>query len=85
MEIASFKFLKLKMGRIGPNISSCMMLEHIGETSAAKRIRLAIDAVYTKGDNLTGDMAQKGAAAATTTMFTQALCEEILRAEAKAA
>ena len=26
-----------------------------------------------------------GAAAATTTMFTQALCEEILRAEAKAA
>jgi len=66
-------------------LSSCMMLEHIGETSAAKRIRLAIDAVYTKGDNLTGDMAQKGAAAATTTMFTQALCEEILRAEAKAA
>jgi len=44
-------------------LSSAMMLEHLGELEAARRVRRAVDAVLTEGRHLTRDL---GGAAGTT-------------------
>ena len=50
-------------------LSACLMLEHIDETDAARRIRMALDAVLTEGDIRTGDLG----GTASTTEFTDAI------------
>jgi isocitrate dehydrogenase (NAD+) len=53
--------------------SAILMLFHIGESVAAKKIEKALLAVYRRGDTKTRDLGGK----ATTEEFTRALCEEI--------
>ena len=63
-------------------LSATMMLDHLDEREAAKRIRQAVRAVYAKGEHLTGDIRHAtGAAgrAATCTEFTDALVAELER------
>jgi isocitrate dehydrogenase (NAD+) len=54
-------------------LSALMMLEHIGETDRAGRIRSALDRVLTAGVVRTHDLGGK----ASTTEFTDAVCREI--------
>jgi isocitrate dehydrogenase (NAD+) len=55
--------------------SGVMMLRHLGEHPAADRIEKALSALYASGRARTGDIG----GTATTDMFTDALCEEIVR------
>jgi isocitrate dehydrogenase (NAD+) len=50
-------------------MSAIMMLDHIGESSAARKIESALDRVYREGKSLTKDVGGK----ATTAEFTQAV------------
>ena len=58
-------------------LSGCMLLDHIGEHDAARRIRAAIESVYAAGEVLTGDIKKilTGSAqgAAGSTAFTDAV------------
>jgi isocitrate dehydrogenase (NAD+) len=54
-------------------LSSLMLLDHIGETAAAVRIRSALDRVLGTGIVRTRDLG----GTATTTEFTEAICKEI--------
>lgn len=58
-------------------LSGCMLLDHIGERDAARRIRAAIEAVYAAGEVLTGDVKKavsgSAAGAATSAEFTRAI------------
>jgi isocitrate dehydrogenase (NAD+) len=56
--------------------SAVMMLFHLGEATAAKKIESALLAVYARGDTRTADLGGK----ASTEEFTRALCEAIARA-----
>lgn len=61
-------------------LSAAMMLDHLGETSAAQRIRTAVRAVYAKSEHITGDIRSvlgDGKPAATCTEFTKALIAEL--------
>lgn len=69
-------------------LSGAMMLEHLGETGKAERIRAAIAAVIREGRIRTADLLHRsggpqafGAGAATTTEFTDAVLEELARLE----
>jgi isocitrate dehydrogenase (NAD+) len=55
--------------------NAVMMLHHIGESAAGRRIEQALMTVYARGDKKTGDLGGQ----ATTREFTDALCEEITR------
>jgi isocitrate dehydrogenase (NAD+) len=55
--------------------SAIMMLFHIGEDAAAKRIERALLALYSEGDTKTADLG----GTASTEDFTRALCERIAR------
>jgi isocitrate dehydrogenase (NAD+) len=50
-------------------LSACMMLRHIGENVAARRIEVAVDRVLGAGDVRTGDLGGK----ASTTQYAEAL------------
>jgi isocitrate dehydrogenase (NAD+) len=54
-------------------LSAVMMLDYLGEQSAAARIRGALDSVLTRGSSRTRDLG----GAATTTEFTDAICREL--------
>jgi isocitrate dehydrogenase (NAD+) len=54
-------------------LSALMMLDHLGETAHAKRIREALGRVLTRGSVRTRDMG----GTATTTEFTEAICREL--------
>lgn len=57
-------------------MSAAMMLDHLGESAAAARIRRAVCAVYAEGAHLTGDIRRASGSAgapATCTEFTEAL------------
>ena len=41
-------------------LSACMMLEHIGENKAARRIRVAVECVIAEGKNVTKDLNPSG-------------------------
>jgi isocitrate dehydrogenase (NAD+) len=51
--------------------SAVLMLEHLGEPEAAKRLQAAIERVYTEGKNLTADVG----GTASTTQFTEAVLQ----------
>lgn len=53
--------------------SSIMMLEHLKEMEAAKRLQQALETVYREGDNLTPDVG----GTATTGQFTEALVRQL--------
>ncbi|MBZ2186553.1 MAG: hypothetical protein K7J46_17750 [Bryobacter sp.] len=53
--------------------SSVMMLDHLKETAAARRLDEAIARVYAKGDGLTPDVG----GTATTGQFTEAVIREL--------
>jgi isocitrate dehydrogenase (NAD+) len=53
--------------------SAVMMLHHLGESEAARRIEKALLAVFASGDVRTGDLG----GSATTAEFTDALCKRI--------
>ncbi len=53
--------------------SAALMLAHIGERDAAKKLQMALEAVYAEGKNLTGDVG----GAASTGQFTDALIAKI--------
>jgi isocitrate dehydrogenase (NAD+) len=54
-------------------LSSVMMLIHLGEADAAKRMKTAIEAVYAEGKHLTGDVGGK----ASTGEFTDAVLQKL--------
>lgn len=54
-------------------LGGCMMLDYLGKTEAANRIRHALDLVLSKPENFTHDL--KGTA--TTSQFTQAVIEQM--------
>jgi isocitrate dehydrogenase (NAD+) len=54
-------------------MSAIMMLDHIGEPSAARRVESALDRVYREGKSLTHDVGGK----ATTAEFTQAVIQSL--------
>jgi isocitrate dehydrogenase (NAD+) len=56
-------------------LSSCMMLDWLGETEAAKQIRRAIDEVYSKTRIRTPDLG----GTATTDVFTSAVVDQVKR------
>ncbi|MEI6510598.1 MAG: isocitrate/isopropylmalate family dehydrogenase [Candidatus Uhrbacteria bacterium] len=60
-------------------LSSALMLEHIGHNTEAKRLRDAIDAIYSEGALITGDLARRypGITPVGTEAFTDALIREI--------
>ena len=61
-------------------LSAAMMLDHIGELDAAKRIRQGIRNVYAEGTNLTADIRRATRSSAPSvgcTQFTDALVREI--------
>ena len=61
-------------------LSAAMMLDHLGETSAASRIRKAIVKLYSEGSVLTADIrsaCQSSKPAASCSEFTKALIKEI--------
>jgi 3-isopropylmalate dehydrogenase len=69
-------------------LSGAMMLEHIGEAGKAERIRAAIAAVIREGRIRTADLLHRSggpeafrAGAASTTEFTDAVLEELVRLE----
>ena len=69
-------------------LSSCMMLDHLGETGMAARIRRAIEMVISEGKVRTYDMMKmKGApdvvdkGAASTSQMGDAVCEALKRVE----
>ena len=53
--------------------SSVLMLEHLGELDAAKRLQAAIERVYTEGRSLTGDVG----GTASTKQFTDAVLQAL--------
>jgi isocitrate dehydrogenase (NAD+) len=53
--------------------SSVLMLSHLGEKDAARRLQAAIEAVYAEGKHLTGDVGGK----ASTKQFTDAVIERL--------
>ena len=53
--------------------SAALMLAHIGERDAAKKLQTALEAVYAEGKNLTGDVG----GTASTEQFTDALIAKI--------
>jgi len=55
--------------------SAVMMLHHLGESAAAKRIDTALHRIYARGDKKTADLG----GTASTDEFTDALCEEVVR------
>jgi isocitrate dehydrogenase (NAD+) len=55
--------------------SAIMMLFHLGEATAAKKIESALLAVYARGDTKTADLGGK----ASTGEFTRALCDAVAR------
>lgn len=57
-------------------LSAAMMLDHIGEEKAAKRIRWAIESVIAEGKKVTCDLSSGGIGVGTTDM-TQAIIERI--------
>jgi isocitrate dehydrogenase (NAD+) len=57
----------------GIMLSGAMMLEHIGETEASKKLESAIAAVFVKGKNLTRDLG----GSAGTNEFTDAVIQEL--------
>jgi isocitrate dehydrogenase (NAD+) len=61
-------------------LSACLMLDHVGETAAANRIREAIGDCYRTGDRLTGDLAAGKAAG--TREFGAAVMERLSRGAA---
>jgi isocitrate dehydrogenase (NAD+) len=54
-------------------LSAVMMLTHLGETDAARRMKSAVEAVYASGQHLTGDVGGK----ASTGEFTDAVLREL--------
>jgi isocitrate dehydrogenase (NAD+) len=54
-------------------MSSVMMLQHIGEATAAARLQKAIEAVFLEGKDTTPDIGGKG----TTTQFTEAIIRKL--------
>lgn len=54
-------------------LSGAMLLDYLGETAAAERLRRAVDAVLAAGRELTPDLG----GAATTEEFTRAICREL--------
>jgi isocitrate dehydrogenase (NAD+) len=54
-------------------LSAVMMLIHLGEADAAKRMKTAIEAVYAEGKHLTGDVGGK----ASTGEFTDAVLQKL--------
>jgi isocitrate dehydrogenase (NAD+) len=54
-------------------LSASMMLHHIGEETASKRLRDAIEMVYAEGKSLTRDLG----GSATTAEFTDAVCRRL--------
>ena len=54
-------------------LSAVMMLIHLGEPDAARRMRTAIEAVYADGQHLTGDVGGK----ASTSEFTDAVLRQL--------
>jgi isocitrate dehydrogenase (NAD+) len=54
-------------------LSACLMLEHLGETSAADRIRTGVESVLRKGLTLTRDLG----GSASTVQFADAIIEEM--------
>ena len=54
-------------------LSSVMMLEHLGERTAAERLQRAIEAVYTEGTRLTRDVGGQ----ASTSQFTDAVIAKL--------
>jgi isocitrate dehydrogenase (NAD+) len=56
--------------------SAVLMLQHIGEMTAAKRVHDALIAVLSRGEVRTRDLG----GTATTTAFTSAICDELHRA-----
>ena len=54
-------------------LSSVMMLIHLGETEAAKKLQNSIEAVYREGRHLTGDVG----GSASTEEFTEAVINKI--------
>jgi isocitrate dehydrogenase (NAD+) len=54
-------------------LSSAMMLDHIGETDAARRVRAAVHAVLTEGKHLTRDLGGK----AGTTEIAEAIASRV--------
>ncbi|MEO6419543.1 MAG: isocitrate/isopropylmalate family dehydrogenase, partial [Polyangiaceae bacterium] len=55
--------------------SAVMMLHHLAETEAANRIEKSIIEVYRRGDKKTADLG----GSASTTEFTEALCNEVAK------
>jgi isocitrate dehydrogenase (NAD+) len=53
--------------------SSVLMLEHLGEQDAAKRLQAAIEQVYTEGKSLTADVG----GTASTKQFTDAVLQAL--------
>lgn len=51
-------------------LSGALLLDHVGETAAAKRIRGAVEQVLSRGESLTPDLGGSG----TTSGVTQAIC-----------
>jgi len=56
-------------------LAAVMMLNHLGEEKAAKRISTALETVLQRGDRLTPDLG----GSATTTKFADAIIREIER------
>lgn len=56
-------------------LSGAMMLDHVGESEAAERVRDAVHAVYHQGSHLTKDIV--GAVGVSTDAFTDAVVAEI--------
>ena len=56
-------------------LAAVMMLNHLGEEKAAKRISAALETVLQRGDSLTPDLG----GSATTTKFADAIIREIER------
>jgi len=54
-------------------LSACLMLDHLGETVAAGKIRAGVDQVFRRGLTLTRDLG----GSASTVQFADAIIEEI--------
>lgn len=60
-------------------LSGVMLLTHLGETDAARRLQESVQAVYREGKSLTGDVG----GTASTGAFTNAVLEHLKKAERK--
>jgi isocitrate dehydrogenase (NAD+) len=58
---------------IGLMLSGAMLLDHIGETEAAERVRRGVARVLSNGHNLTPDLG----GSSSTTALTEAICREV--------